>query len=139
MKKTTETTAVATTSTKKTNAQKTNVILSHTALLESVQASAVGHQCKVFTDNANYVGIGKKCNGFSVNVKKTKYNVFCNDENYEMLSKDKQFGSCTFTKDGNKCDRTRPHHIAVSDTNVLLEMIKAVLVQYKPTAAVDNN
>jgi hypothetical protein len=133
-----KTTAVATT-TKKTNATKTNAILSHTDLLKNVQTLSVGHTCKVFTDNANYVGIGKKCNGFSVNVKKTKYNVFCNDDNFSVLRDSKQFTDCTFTENGNSCDKTRPHYIEVKNTDTLKKMFTLVLKQYQPTTATDTN
>ena len=128
-----KTTAVA-------NSEKKDIMLSHSELLEMVQLATVGCQCKVFTDNANYVGVGKKANGFSVNVKKTKYNVFCNDDNYSMLVESKQFTDCTFTKNGNSSDKTRPHAIEVKATDSLKAMLSMVLHQfYNVDVAKDTN
>ena len=67
-----KTNAIATTE----NNEKTNKILS----LNEVELLFV--ECNVkpkFTDHKLYVGCGTKSNTFSVNAKKTKYNIYCNE------------------------------------------------------------
>ena len=65
------------------NNEKTNKILS----LGEVEKLFV--ECNVkpkFTDHKLYVGCGTKSNTFSVNAKQTKYNIYCNDDNYALIS-----------------------------------------------------
>lgn len=122
----------------KVNATKTNQsILSLVECTELVQKMLVGTKCKTFTDSKFYVGIGTKCNGFSVNTKKTKYNIYCNDTNYDILSALKLDG-VTLIKNGNSTDKTRPNYIECKSTDTLKIMINAILnTVYK--VATDNN
>lgn len=120
------------------NAKKSNVdILSLVDTTTMIQKMLVGTKCKTFTDSTYYVGFGTKSNGFSVNTKKTKYNVYCNDTNFELLSTLKLDG-VTFTKNGNTTDKTRPNYIECKNTKSLITMINAIVNNvYK--VATDNN
>ena len=88
MKKNNTTNAIATTNNENAiatieNNEKTNKILS----LDEVTKLFV--ECNVkpkFTDHKLYVGCGTKSNTFSVNAKKTKYNIYCDDDNYALIS-----------------------------------------------------
>ena len=129
---------VEATATATANSEKSDKRFTVNELLIYMQKEAVGHQCKVFTDNSFYVGVGKKCNGFSVNAKKTKYNIYCNTDNFELLKKEGIEG-CTFTENGNSTDKTRPNYIECKSTEALKKLISLVLGQYQATVAVDNN
>lgn len=96
----------------------------HTMLQKAVE----GSKCKVFTDSKFYTGFGVKCNGFSINVKKTKYNVFCNDTAFGICEALKLDG-CEYTKGGNSADHTRPNAIECKSTASLMAMVKAVMDQ----------
>lgn len=106
-----------------TNNEKTNKILS----LDDVTKLFV--ECNVkpkFTDHKLYVGCGTKSNTFSVNAKKTKYNIYCNDDNYSLINALK-LKNVKCVKNGNSTDTTRPHYIECTSTNELKTMLKTVL------------
>lgn len=107
----------------KSNSEKTNKILS----LDEVTKLFV--ECGItpkFTDHKLYVGCGTRSNTFSVNAKKTKYNIYCDDDNYALISA----LNCNNTKcikNGNSTDTTRPHYIECTSTTVLKKMLQVVL------------
>lgn len=106
-----------------TNNEKTNKILS----LNEVELLFV--ECNVkpkFTDHKLYVGCGTKSNTFSVNAKKTKYNIYCNDDNFSLINALK-LKNVKCVKNGNSTDTTRPHYIECNSTNDLKTMLKTVL------------
>lgn len=110
----------------KSNATKSNAILSLSDTTVMIQKLVVGTKCKVFTDSKYYVGFGVKCNGFSVNTKKTKYNVYCNESVVSVIESLKLTG-VSITRDGNATDKTRPHYIECTDTKSLKTMITTVI------------
>lgn len=107
----------------KVNAKKENKVLD----LGGVKAvfTEVGITPK-YTDSTNYVGCGTRANTFSVNVKKTKYNVFCGNEEFDWV-KSSGIKDCTMVANGNSVDRTRPNYIEVKDTEVLKSLLKVIL------------
>lgn len=107
----------------KVNAKKENRVLD----LGGVKAvfTEVGITPK-YTDSTNYVGCGTRANTFSVNVKKTKYNVFCGNEEFDWV-KASGIKDCTMVANGNSVDRTRPNYIEVKDTEVLKSLLKVIL------------
>lgn len=107
----------------KVNAEKENKVLD----LGGVKAifTEVGITPK-YTDSTNYVGCGTRANTFSVNVKKTKYNVFCGNEEFDWV-KASGIKDCTMVANGNSVDRTRPNYIEVKDTEVLKSLLKVIL------------
>lgn len=110
-------------STKKTNATKTNTFLTVTEVTEKLQTVAVGTKVKVYTDGKFYGGIGNgRSNVFSINAKKTRYNIYCNDVVFEFLNGGKYIDT-EFVNGGNASDRTRPNAITVTNTDTLLKMI----------------
>ena len=105
------------------NSEKTNKILS----LDEITKLFV--ECNVkpkFTDHKLYVGCGTKSNTFSVNAKKTKYNIYCNDDNYALISA-LNLNNTKCIKNGNSTDTTRPHYIECTSTEVLKKMLQIVL------------
>ena len=114
-----KTNAIATTE----NNEKTNKILS----LNEVELLFV--ECNVkpkFTDHKLYVGCGTKSNTFSVNAKKTKYNIYCNDDNFSLISA-LNFNNTKCVKNGNSTDTTRPNYIECTSTNELKTMLNTIL------------
>ena len=114
-----KTNAIATTE----NNEKTNKILS----LNEIESLFV--ECNVkpkFTDHKLYVGCGTKSNTFSVNAKKTKYNIYCNDDNFALINALK-LKNVKCVKNGNSVDTTRPNYIECISTNDLKTMLKTVL------------
>lgn len=102
----------------------TDVMLSLVDTTTAIQNAVIGTKCKVFTDSKFYVGFGVKCNGFSVNVKKTKYNVYCNDTTANIVD---GIDGVTVVRNGNATDKTRPHYIELKSTALLMSCINAVL------------
>ena len=105
------------------NSEKTNKILS----LNEVESLFV--ECNVkpkFTDHKLYVGCGTKSNTFSVNAKQKKYNIYCNDDNYALISA-LNFNNTKCVKNGNSTDTTRPNYIECKSTNELKTMLKTIL------------
>ena len=105
------------------NNEKTNKILS----LDEVSKLFI--ECNVkpkFTDHKLYVGCGTKSNTFSVNAKKTKYNIYCNDDNFSLINALK-LKNVKCVKNGNSTDTTRPHYIECTSTEVLKKMLQIVL------------
>ena len=106
-----------------TNNEKTNKILS----LNEVELLFV--ECNVkpkFTDHKLYVGCGTKSNTFSVNAKKTKYNIYCNDDNFSLISSLK-LKNVKCVKNGNSTDTVRPNYIECKSTNELKTMLNTIL------------
>ena len=123
-----ETKAVATVETKKLPATKVNAEKENKVLdLSGVKAvfTEVGITPK-YSDSVNYVGCGTRANTFSVNVKKTKYNVCCGNEEFDWV-KASGIKDCTMVANGNSVDRTRPNYIEVKDTEVLKSLLKVIL------------
>ena len=107
----------------KSNSEKTNKILS----LNEVESLFV--ECNVkpkFTDHKLYVGCGTKSNTFSVNAKKTKYNIYCDDDNYALISA-LNFNNTKCIKNGNSTDTVRPNYIECKSTDELKTMLKTIL------------
>ena len=105
------------------NNEKTNKILS----LSEVESLFV--ECNVkpkFTDHKLYVGCGTKSNTFSVNTKKTKYNIYCDDDNYALISA-LNCNNTKCVKNGNSTDTVRPNYIECKSTNELKTMLKTIL------------
>ena len=114
-----KTNAIATTE----NNEKTNKILS----LNEVELLFV--ECNVkpkFTDHKIYVGCGTKSNTFSVNAKKTKYNIYCNDDNFSLINALK-LKNIKCVKNGNSTDTVRPNYIECKSTDELKKMLQVVL------------
>ena len=114
-----KTNAIATTE----NNEKTNKILS----LDEVTKLFV--ECNVkpkFTDHKLYVGCGTKSNTFSVNAKKTKYNIYCDDDNFSLINALK-LKNIKCVKNGNSTDTVRPNYIECKSTTELKTMLKTVL------------
>ena len=114
------TNAIATVS---SNSEKINKLLS----LDEIKTLFV--ECGItpkYTDNTNYVGCGTKSNTFSVNVKKTKYNIYCNNDNFTLINALK-LKNVVCIENGNSVDKTRPNYIECKSTNELKTMLKTVL------------
>ena len=107
----------------KVNSEKENKVLD----LSGVKAvfTEVGIIPK-YTDSTNYVGCGTRANTFSVNIKKTKYNVFCGNEEFDWV-KASGIKDCNMVANGNSVDKTRPNYIEVKDTEVLKSLLKVIL------------
>ena len=108
----------------KSNTTATDVMMTLTDTTTAIQNAVIGTKCKVFTDSKFYVGFGVKCNGFSVNVKKSKYNVYCNDTTANVVE---NIDGVTVVRNGNATDKTRPHYIELKSTALLMNCINAVL------------
>lgn len=76
-----------------------------------------------YSDSQNYVGCGVKSNTFSVNVKKSQFNIFCDSVAFEQCSKVKGVEAI---KDGNSADKVRPHKIIAKSIEELEALIKVV-------------
>lgn len=76
-----------------------------------------------FTDNKNYVGTASK---FSVNLKKTKYNIFMKEGDYELIQK--TLGECDgiIYNDATNNSKVRPYYIEVANTTVLRNILKVI-------------
>lgn len=106
-----------------TNNKKQNEILA----LDEVKKLFV--ECGItpkYTDNTNYIGCGTNCNSFSVNVKKSKYNIYCGDTQFDEVNT-LTLKNTTFIKNGNKVDKTRPNYIECKSTNELKKMLQTIL------------
>lgn len=83
-------------------------------------------ECNVlpkFTDNKNYVGTTSK---FSVNLKKSKYNVFMKSSDYELiLDKIGDRDGITYNENTNNSN-VRPWYIEITNTTVLREVLKVI-------------
>lgn len=122
------------------NATKNNTttsdILSLIETITFVDTVLVGTSAKKFTDSKFYVGIGKRANVFSVNVKKTKYNIYCNDDALQLVCKSKlatEKNGCVVTKNGNATDKVRPNFIECTSTDTLKKLVNLIASQYKLT------
>ena len=114
---------IATVNTTNENNEKTNKVLP----LNEIKSLFV--ECGItpkYTDNTNYVGCGTKSNTFSVNAKKTKYNIYCNDDNFSLITALK-LKNVKCVKNGNSTDTVRPNYIECKSTNELKTMLKTVL------------
>lgn len=114
-----ETKAVA----KVENAKKVNNVLSVSELKALFVACGVTPK---YTDSTNYVGCGTRANTFSVNAKKTKYNIYLGDEEFKWVQ-DSKLEGLSLVKDGNKVDKTRPNYIECKDTAVLKKLLGVIL------------
>ena len=133
-----KTNAIATvneTKTKVANASKTN----KTDIVATIDdLKKVFSKCGVlakYTDNSHYVGCGTKCNGFSVNLLKTQYNVYCNDTNFDIVNSAK-LTDIKCIKNGNSSDKTRPNTITVKSTKTLESVLKLILANDSKIALV---
>lgn len=105
------------------NNEKTNKVLS----LDEVKKLFI--ECGItpkYTDNTNYIGCGTKSNTFSVNVKKTKYNIYCNNDNFTLVNALK-LKNTLCVENGNSVDKTRPNYIECKSTDELKKMLQIVL------------
>lgn len=140
MSKSTKTTAIATVNKSTaiaTNKTKTDTMLSLNETIVLVQSKLVGTKCKCFTDSKYYVGFGVKCNAFSVNTKKTKYNIYCNDTNFDTVENAK-LENVTLVKNGNSSDKTRNNLIETKSTETLNKLID-LIISKTYTVSTDNN
>ena len=119
-----KTTALATVNNRTKSNTTATAIMSLVETTTAIQTATVGTKCKVFTDSKFYVGFGIKCNAFSVNVKKSKYNVYCNDTVATVLE---TIDGVDVVRNGNATDKTRPHYIELKSTALLMSCINAVL------------
>lgn len=125
----TENTKTVKTETKKTiaNNEKVNTILN----IDEIKKLFV--ECNLlpkYTDKIHYVGCGVRSNVFSVNVLKTKYNVYCDDIVFSTLSTNKLNG-CEYTENGNSNDKNRPNTIVVNSTENLKQLLNTVSNNFK--------
>lgn len=83
-------------------------------------------ECNVlpkFTDNKNYIGTTSK---FSVNLKKSKYNVFMKSSDYDLiLDKIGDRDGITYNENTNNSN-VRPWYIEIANTTVLREVLKVI-------------
>ena len=76
-----------------------------------------------YTDSKNYVGTTSK---FSVNLKKSKYNVFMKSSDYELiLDKIGDRDGITYNGDTNN-SKVRPWYVEVTNTTVLRDILKII-------------
>lgn len=112
------------------NENKVNEMLTTSTLLVLVNTLSVNYKVKVFTDNNFYVGIGNgRSNTFSINAKKTKYNIYCDTKYFDMVSALNN-DNIECVKNGNSTDKTRPHYISTSSTDIVKSLIDMVLNTY---------
>lgn len=123
------------TKTKVANASKTNKTDIVTTIDDLKKVFAKCGILAKYTDNSHYVGCGTKCNGFSVNLLKTQYNVYCNDVNFDIVNGAKINGVIC-TKNANASDKTRPHTVIVKSTKTLETILKMVLANNDKIALV---
>lgn len=115
---------MSTKNTTKNNATKTNKTA--TEILNIVELKKLFVELGVlpkFTDSVHYVGCGTRANVFSVNALKTRYNVYCNDEVFKMVS---GVNGCEYTANGNATDKTRNNLIVANTTEQLKKLIEKV-------------
>lgn len=86
-----------------------------------------------YTDNSHYVGCGTRANVFSVNSLKTRYNVYCSTDIFELFD-EAEFKGVEFTKDGNKVDKTRPNVIVCKTKAQLTALLSKVLEYHQEFA-----
>lgn len=114
-------------STKKTtNATKTNETVNEILTVAQVKQSFI--DCNLlpkFTDNKHYVGCGVRANVFSVNVLKTRYNVYCSDALFDTVNCEK-INDVTCLSGANSTDKTRPNTIEIATTVALTKVLKLV-------------
>lgn len=83
-------------------------------------------ECNVlpkFTDSKNYVGTTSK---LSVNLKKSKYNVFMKSSDYDLiLDKIGDRDGITYNENTNNSN-VRPWYIEVANTSVLRDILKVI-------------
>lgn len=110
------------------NANKVNKMLSITELHETLSRTIVGNtKCKIYTDSSKYVGIGnKRKNLFSVNVLKTKYNVYISDDIVDYIPKNLHVAT-----GANSVDKTRPNTVEITNTSDLLNCVSSVMKYFK--------
>mgnify|MGYP006988888978 CR=1 FL=1 len=128
MSKTNETT--------KTNATKTNEKVNDILTLVEIKKLFVESGIlPKYTDNKHYVGCGTRANVFSVNVLKTRYNVYCANDIFNTIS-DAKIKNVTCLSGANSTDKTRPNTIEINDTTALKTVLKTVLKNYSQFALV---
>lgn len=83
-------------------------------------------ECNVipkFTDNKNYVGTTSK---FSVNLKKSKYNIFMKSSDYDLiLDQIGDIDGITYNENTNNSN-VRPWYIEIANTTILREVLKVI-------------
>jgi hypothetical protein len=134
MKKTNETNK--TNATTKTNATKTNEKVND--ILSLIETKKLFVECGIlpkYSDNVHYVGCGTRANVFSVNVLKTRYNVYCNDAIFDTIENAK-IDNVTCLSGANSNDKTRPNTLEITDTTALKTVLKTVLKNYSQFALV---
>ena len=120
----------------KTNATKTNATVNEMLSVSQVNELFVKNNLlPKFTDTTHYVGCGTRSNVFSVNALKTKYNIYCSDKVFEVLSSEK-FNDVEFIANNNSSDKTRPHTIECKSTQSLEKLIKTVVKSFSQYAMV---
>ena len=132
--KVTKTTETKTNTTTKTNATKTNEkVTDILSLVETKKLFVENGILPKYTDNKHYVGCGTRSNVFSVNVLKTRYNVYCSNEIFDTINNAK-IKNITCLSGANSTDKTRPNTIEVNDTNALKTVLKTVIKNYSQFA-----
>ena len=120
----------------KTNATKTNATVNEILTVSQVNELFVKNNLlPKFTDTTHYVGCGTRANVFSVNALKTKYNIYCSNDVFDVLSKSK-YDDVECIANGNSSDKTRPNTIECKSTQSLEKLIKSVVKSFSQYAMV---
>lgn len=120
----------------KTNVTKTNKTVNEMLTVSQVNELFVKNNLlPKFTDNTHYVGCGTRANVFSVNALKTKYNIYCSDTIFDVLSKSK-YDDVEFFDGANSTDKTRPNTIECKSTQSLEKLVKMVVKSFNQFAMV---
>lgn len=120
----------------KTNATKTNKTVNEMLTVSQVSELFVKNNLlPKFTDTTHYVGCGTRANVFSVNALKTKYNIYCSNDIFDVLSKS-TYDDVECIANGNSSDKTRPHTIECKSTQSLEKLIKSVVKSFNQFAMV---
>lgn len=109
----------------KTNTNKTNKKVND--IVNALELKNVFIECNIlpkFTDSKHYVGCGVRANVFSVNALKTQYNVYCNDQMFDLFENSNFDIECI--KNGNSNDKTRNNTVICKSTETLKKMLSVV-------------
>lgn len=119
-----------------TNSSKSNKTVNEILTVSQVNELFVKNNLlPKFTDTTHYVGCGTRANVFSVNALKTKYNIYCSDNVFEVLSSTK-FTDVECIANGNSSDKTRPHTIECKSTQSLEKLIQTVVKSFSQYAMI---
>ena len=110
--------------TKTNNATKTNKTIETMFTLKSVNDVMVkSNIIPKYTDSQNYVGCGTKSNTFSVNVKKSQFNIYCDNASFNAV-KTVKTNDCEYIENGNVSDKLRNNKIIVKSIESLQKLVE---------------